>query len=198
VLRLAELEEEGGAVTNDTNGTKAVADGDEAPRTGNGDVAAEELEDGEVDEGGDVNLASNEGAGGRASKGRTIGRQLPPSKSTAASTEDQRKQRAPESLESETDVLAETTEATGPGRTAIPLPISNLTLCWLCFSYFADYSSGSRSSPREHQDGILVGGLLFRPLRGSTAGQRGVNTVTNVCQMENWFSSWSRLWRGAL
>jgi hypothetical protein len=124
VLRLAELEEEGGAVTDAATGATAVAGGVEAPKTGNGAVTVEDLEDGEVDEGGDVMLASNGDAGGPASKNRGIEPQLPPTKSTAPSMEDQRKWRAPKSLETETDVLAEATEATGPGRTAIPLPIS--------------------------------------------------------------------------
>jgi hypothetical protein len=106
-------------------GAKAIADGGQPLIDGNGEVMDEDLEDGEVDEDGDVNLASNGDAGGRASKSGIIGPQLPPTKSVATDTEDQEKAKATKTLPSERDTLAETAEATGSGMTTAPLSIQD-------------------------------------------------------------------------
>jgi hypothetical protein len=126
VLRLAELEEEGGAVTNlnGTKGTKVVADGSSEPRIdGRGEVTDEELEDGEVNEDGDVNLASDRDAGGRARKSGIFGPQVQPTKSIAANTEKQEEGKA-----SEMDTAAETTETRGPGRTSTLMSITTSSI----------------------------------------------------------------------
>ena len=132
VLRLAELEEQGGTITNGMKGTKAVAEAGEPRRNGNGEVADGELEDGEVDEDGDVNIGPGGDTGGGASERKIIGPQLLPAPSTAADKDRPGKEKASKTQASETETSAQTTDAIGPGKNAIPLLIEKFEVELSC------------------------------------------------------------------
>lgn len=112
VLRLAELDEDEGAITESKKGTKAVPGGVELQSSGKGDILDDEREDGEVDEENDVSLASEGGAERGASKTGTVPPQTRPAKGTEGSTEQQK-----ESRTSAMDASADTTKTAAPGKT---------------------------------------------------------------------------------
>lgn len=126
MLRAGELEEGDRATTSGKKGTKAIADDGELLRKGSREVAEDELEDGEVDEDGDVKLASSEVAAGGASNSGVIRPQLPRSTSTTAGAEYREEAEATKNPANE-----ESTEAAGLGRNFIPLTIkqSGVGLC---------------------------------------------------------------------
>lgn len=82
MLRLAELEGDGGAVTNGLKSTGARLDAGKGFATGISDAVDEEIEDGEVDEDEDLDIASTAINGEGADRGGGIG----PQPSTARST----------------------------------------------------------------------------------------------------------------
>jgi hypothetical protein len=117
VLRLAELEGDGGAVTNGLIRTKARPDAGKRIATGNGDAVDEEIEDGEVDEDEDLDNTSTAINGEGAGKGGMIGPQLPTAKSTSTDgAELQGQQKAATTLMSESETFAEASQATGSGK----------------------------------------------------------------------------------
>lgn len=149
----------------------------------------EELEDGEVDDGGggDVNSGLNRHAGEGAGRSGIVGHQLLlPPKSAPADAEKREKGKAPHTLTSEMDASAQATETTDPGRMA--------NFLW-CFAHRADCLCRSRSNSREHQDGILVGGLLFGSLRRSAAGYKSIDKVTNVAGGAVYLRTWNGIWQ---
>jgi hypothetical protein len=108
VLRLAELEEDSGAVTNGLISSKARPDGGKGIATGNGDVVDEGIEDGEVDEDEDLDVASTAGKGGP---------QLPTAGSTSTDgAEPQGQRKVEKTLVSESETFAEASQATGSGK----------------------------------------------------------------------------------
>lgn len=128
MLRLAELEEEEGAATNGSKGTKAVAGNGEVRSNGNGEALDDEREDGEVDEENDVSLASEGGAAGGASKIGTVPPQLRQAKSIEANTEQRGEGRMPE-----VDTSADTAKPAAPGQTTtFPLQVeaSSCVFSW--------------------------------------------------------------------
>ena len=129
MLRLAELEEENEATTNGMQGTKAAADASGAATNGNGDPLDEDLEDGEVDEDEDLNLASNRDAGGQVGKTGSAGALLPSTKSTAAEG-DGATENASKTTAGKKHAIVENTDATGPGKAAV-LSIKEFQFCTL-------------------------------------------------------------------
>ena len=117
MLRLAELEGDGGAVTNGLISIKARPDAGKRIATGNGDVVDEEIEDGEVDEDGGLDITSTAINGEGAGKGEMIGPQLPTARSTSTDgAEIQGQQKAATTLVSESETFAEASQATGSGK----------------------------------------------------------------------------------
>jgi hypothetical protein len=174
-LRLAELEEEDGAVTNGFNSTGACSDAGKRFATGSGDVVDEEIEDGEVDEDEDHDIASTainrEGAG----KGGMIGPQPPTAKSTSTDgAELQGQRKAATTLVSESETLVEKSQATGSGKDRDPSvhDMISYSRAVLFVLSLPDILRRPRSSSREYQDGVLVGRLLLRAIHRTTAGDR--------------------------
>ena len=117
VLRLAELEGDGGVVTNGLNGTGARSDAGKRSATGISDVVDEEIEDGEVDEDEDLDITSTAVNGEGADRGGMIGPQPPTARSTSTNgAELQGQQKAAATLVSESETLVETSQATGSGK----------------------------------------------------------------------------------
>lgn len=117
MLRLAELEGDGGAVTDGLISTKARPDAGKRIVTGNGDVMSEEIEDGEVDEDEDLDIASTAISGEGAGTGGTIGPQLPTARSTSTDgAELQGQRKVVTTLVSESETFAEASQATGSGK----------------------------------------------------------------------------------
>jgi hypothetical protein len=117
VLSLAELEGDGGAVTNGLNSTGARSDAGEPFATGNGDVVDEGIEDGEVAENENPDTASTAINGEVAGRGGMIGPQPPTARSTSTNgTERQGQRKAATTMVSESETLAETSQATGSGE----------------------------------------------------------------------------------
>jgi hypothetical protein len=173
VLRLAELEGDGGAVTNDLISTKARPDTGKRIATGNGDVVDEEIEDGEVDEDKDLDIASTAINGEGAGKGGMIGPQLPTARSTSTDgAELQGQRKAATTLVSESETFAEASQATGSGKimTQVSIDMISYTRAVLFVLSLPDILRRPRSSAGEYQDGVLVGRLLLRTIRRSTAG----------------------------
>jgi hypothetical protein len=114
VLRLAELEEDGGAVTNGLNSTGAHLDAGKKFTTGISDVVDEEIEDGEVDEDEDLDIAIN---GEGADRGGGIGPQPSTAKSTSADgVELQGRGKATTTLVNNSETSAERSQATDSGK----------------------------------------------------------------------------------
>jgi hypothetical protein len=119
VLRLAELEGDGGAVTNGLIRTKARPDAGKRIATGNGDIMDEEIEDGEVDEDEDLDIASTAISGEGTGTGGMIGPQLPTARSTSTDgAELQGQRKAVTTLASESETFAGASQATGSGKIA--------------------------------------------------------------------------------
>jgi hypothetical protein len=111
---LAELEGDGGAVTNGLNNTGARLDAGKRFATGISDAVDEEIEDGEVDEDEDLDIAIN---GEGADRGGGIGPQPSAAKSTSADgAELQGQGKATATLVNKSETSAERSQATDSGK----------------------------------------------------------------------------------
>jgi hypothetical protein len=139
VLRLAELEEEEGALTQATEGTKAVPGRGELRSNRNCEVPDDEREDGEVDEEVDVRVASE----GVAERGTSKMGTVPPATRTETRTEQLEK-----CWTSEMDTSAGTSKTAAPGKTTAPFASESFQLRLLLgASDHADCPGRPRSSP---------------------------------------------------
>jgi hypothetical protein len=173
VLRLAEQEGDDGAVANGLNGTGAHSDDGKSLTTGIDDVVDGKVENGEVEEDEEPDIASTAINGEDADKGRMTGPQPPTARSTSTDgAELQGQQKAATTLTSESETAVGTNQATGSGKIE-DFGVHNMisyTRAVLFVLSLADILCRPRPSSGEYQDGVLVGRLLLRTIRRSTAG----------------------------
>ena len=117
MLRLAELEGDGGTVTNGLISSGTRSDTGKKFATGISDVVDEEIEDGEVDEDEDLGNASAAINGEGAHKGGGIGPQPSTTRSTSTGgAELQGQGKATTTLVSESETSAERSQDVGSGK----------------------------------------------------------------------------------
>ena len=117
MLRLAELEGDGGAVANGLNSAGARLDAGKRFATGISDVVDEEIEDGEVDEDEDLDIAPTAINGESADTRGGIGPQPSTARSTSVDgAELQGQGKATTTLVGESEASAERSQATGSGK----------------------------------------------------------------------------------